>query len=391
MHVKNAENFVTSNCVDSARARCRGGCECTVCPPGKKVGTPAGNTTDRTCTACPRNTFSTEKNSKECKHQPECSEGEFIQITHHEITSDLSKTEEGECRPCPKNTYQPKTWKARPPSERIECIKCKVNQITFEEGAKDVDKCKDVQLSIRPSSHRLWVQFNVATEQYTCAVLSILIVDKINGNGIPLIAPHPLPEGCTAAEKNRPEFGGIQRSFLGGKDPLEEYPLKLDAAQGATQVVVRPGQTFQVAIHVLKTSGGAREPYTVTINTPCGCSKPTGTKPVVIDTSPPRGSSKGPSCQSEDGVTYIDTKSECDRAAKTLGLEFNDMEDLGAYDDSKPYGCYYQNLRSLKFNPPPRHRQRRKQIEIEKWILQHLQAGVLLGRQQRRGRGERET
>ena len=311
-----------------------GGCNaCTVCGAGKKMVAEPKVTIDRKCEQCEEWHYTTDVNEETCTEQPTCGGGK-----HGEYITSVSQDEKGECKLCAKNTYQNKTLEV--PHRELSCIPCASNQITYETGSIGNDTCKNVDLSIKSSSHRLWLSFNVETDQLECAAVSIQIVDKLNGGATSMITPDPLPANCTSLSRSQfasklvPPVLPERLNFLGGKDPFVNYPLKMDAssqADGATQIVVHPGQTFQIAIHVIKDQ--LELPYALSVTTPCGCSEPTNF--LAVDTSVARTLRVSGACaeqsalntnfllhaevtadnrpiyQSEDGTIYLHFDKDC--------------------------------------------------------------------------------
>jgi len=123
-------------------------------------------------------------------------------------------------------------------------------------GATSEAECEKVKVETHSSSHRLWITFNLDSDLIECGIVSIQIVDKVNGGATSMITPKALPRQCDGKFLGRKEFAVPDRTFVGGKDPMAQYPLMLrssdpDDPLPTVQITVRPGQTFQFGIHVL--------------------------------------------------------------------------------------------------------------------------------------------
>lgn len=185
-------------------------------------------------------------------------------------------------------------------------------------GATSEAECEKVKVETHSSSHRLWITFNLDSDLIECGIVSIQIVDKVNGGATSMITPKALPRPCDGKFLGREEFAVPDRTFVGGKDPMAQYPLMLrssdpDDPLPTVQITVRPGQTFQFGIHVLLGEKESMDEYATEISTPCGCSSNTNptdaciysVRGAVVESSEVSGDdvAEPVDCATEDDVT----------------------------------------------------------------------------------------
>lgn len=92
------------------------------CQPGQYISVEGSPTTDRTCAACPSETYSIAQNAEECTDWTECEAGEVVDVAG-------SKTDDRECTPCAAGTFS-STMNAD------ECEDCPGGMFA-EEGSSD--------------------------------------------------------------------------------------------------------------------------------------------------------------------------------------------------------------------------------------------------------------
>jgi hypothetical protein len=117
----------------------------TLCGEGEYVVGSGSPTTDRTCAACPEETFTEEPLQASCREWQDCEEGSYVALPG-------SSTADRECSPCPAGTFSgaenasactawsvcsaPGSYELEEPSatEDRRCAACTAPEVTFEDN-----------------------------------------------------------------------------------------------------------------------------------------------------------------------------------------------------------------------------------------------------------------